>query len=264
MKQEVFSLIEGTTTTHDKLNLLREYLQAFILRTLHECEAFNCLSFVGGTALRFLYSLPRFSEDLDFSLESGENYNPEEWFKKLKREFEFNQFDASIKLNTQKTVHNAWISIPGLLKELELSHRSEQKISIKVEIDTKPPQGAISETTVINRHFLLALTSYNLASLMAGKVHALCTRGYCKGRDFYDLVWYLTQRPPVSPNIQFLEKALEQTLSQPFPAEDWKAHVLERLSSIDWKALQSDVEPFLERPDEIQFLTREYIKTILA
>ena len=58
------------------LNLLREYLQSLVLRSLHESEAFRALAFVGGTALRFLHGLPRFSQDLDFSLLSGDGQPP--------------------------------------------------------------------------------------------------------------------------------------------------------------------------------------------
>lgn len=64
-----------------RLNVLREYVQACVLRSLHESEAFRCLSFVGGTALRFLYALGRFSEDLDFSLEMSEGYEPVLWLR---------------------------------------------------------------------------------------------------------------------------------------------------------------------------------------
>ncbi len=71
MREEVLRLARMVQEPGGRLNLVREYLQAFILRSMHEAEAFHCLSFVGGTALRFLHGLPRFSEDLDFSLENS-------------------------------------------------------------------------------------------------------------------------------------------------------------------------------------------------
>ena len=71
MKEEAIAIAGEESDPSRRLNVLREYLQACILRSLHESEGFVQLSFVGGTALRFLYNLPRFSEDLDFTLEKS-------------------------------------------------------------------------------------------------------------------------------------------------------------------------------------------------
>ncbi|MCK5795636.1 MAG: nucleotidyl transferase AbiEii/AbiGii toxin family protein, partial [Deltaproteobacteria bacterium] len=83
MKEEALALVAAIDDPARRLNLLREYLQAFALRSLHESEAFMKIAFVGGTALRFLHGLPRFSEDLDFSLTDSQGYEPERWLRKL-------------------------------------------------------------------------------------------------------------------------------------------------------------------------------------
>lgn len=54
MKDQALAIARGATDSGMAMNLLREYLQAFVLRSLHDCEAFRSLAFVGGTALRFL------------------------------------------------------------------------------------------------------------------------------------------------------------------------------------------------------------------
>lgn len=259
MKQQALALVSNINNPNDKLNLLREYIQGFVLRSLHESEAFNCLSFVGGTALRFLYNLPRFSEDLDFSLESNKNYDPEKWLAKLKRDLEFAQFEATLTWSTKTTVHNGWIKIKGLLKETGLSGHADQAISIKWEIDTHPPAGAKTETQVVNRHFLLALRHHDLPSLMAGKIHALGCRTYIKGRDYYDLLWYRSRRPPVIPNLILLQNALDQTEKDPWQAGQWKKILLNKLSTTDFKTVAKDVEPFLEHPKEAELLTQEHL-----
>ncbi|POO76357.1 hypothetical protein C1T30_43660, partial [Bacillus sp. MBGLi97] len=79
----------------------------------------------------FLFALPRFSEDLDFSLESNENYDPVSWLTKMKRDFSRLGFNADITWNDRKTVHTGWIKIAGLLHECGLSARPEQKIAVK-------------------------------------------------------------------------------------------------------------------------------------
>lgn len=259
MKQQALAIVSGITNPSDKLNLLREYLQAFTLRSLHESEAFTSLSFVGGTALRFLYNLPRFSEDLDFSLDSKANYDPEKWLAKLKRDLEFAQFEATLTWSTKTTVHNGWIKIKGLLKEAGLSGHADQAISIKWEIDTRPPVGATTETQVVNRHFLLALRHHDLPSLMAGKIHALGCRTYIKGRDYYDLLWYRGRTPPAVPNLTLLQNAVDQTEKNPWKATDWKKILLDKFAATDFKTVVKDVERFLEHPEETGYLTQELL-----
>lgn len=68
MKDYVLELVSAKTGYNAKLNIMREYLQAFILRIMHDNKAFRSAAFLGGTALQFLYDLPRFSENLDFFL----------------------------------------------------------------------------------------------------------------------------------------------------------------------------------------------------
>ena len=81
--------------------------------------------------MRFLYRLPRFSEDLDFSLENGEGYDPKAWLATLKRDFEYAGFETEIEWNDRKTVHTAWIRIPKLLCEAGIVSHPDQKIAVK-------------------------------------------------------------------------------------------------------------------------------------
>jgi predicted nucleotidyltransferase component of viral defense system len=278
MKSEALKLVENVSDPALKLNLLREYLQAFILRSLHESNAFDSLSFVGGTALRFLHGLPRFSEDLDFSLEQPKGYAIQSWLGKIKRDLTFANFQVEVPpANDRKTVHTAWVGTSELLKEAGLAAVPQQKLSIKLEIDTKPPAGAKLETTVVNRQFLatppgniavnrqllFALRHHDLPSLFAGKIHAMSTRNYLKGRDWYDLVWFRTLRTPrIEPNYVLLQNALHQTGAN-WQAEQWTEQVREKLDALDLKALRADVVPFLERQNDAELLTKENIHKLL-
>ena len=136
--------------------IVREYLQARVLENLQENGAFVNWAFVGGTALRFLYSMPRFSEDLDFSLvRAGVEDNFTELMKKTKGVFETEDYKLTIKAKIEKTVKSAFLKFEGLLYEIGLSPHRYETISIKVEIDTNPPSGAGFETSVVRRHCLL-------------------------------------------------------------------------------------------------------------
>jgi len=265
MKEQAIDLVQNVQAPAEKLNILREYLQAFVMRSLHESEAFACLSFVGGTALRFVYDLPRFSEDLDFSLENPTGYDPLQWLKKLKRDMTLAGFDTTVSWNDRKTVHTAWVKVAGLLKETGLAAMSGQNLSIKLEIDSQPPAGAETVNTVINRHLMFALQHHSLSSLMAGKVHALMTRNYSKGRDWYDLLWYLSHRPPTAPNLELLQNALDQTQGNGvFHSADWRGLLVDRLQELDFSKLLRDVEPFLERSQDARLMTAGHFQSLLA
>lgn len=264
MKDEALAIIRKYSNPTDKLNLLREYMQAMVLRSLHESEAFVNVAFVGGTALRFVYNLPRFSEDLDFSLENFAGYKPELWMKKVKSDLRFAGFDVTVSWNDRTTVHKAWVKVTGLLKDAGLCGQAEQNLSIKLEIDTKPPQGSVSERSIVNRHAMLSLRYYDLPSLMAGKVHALMTRKYAKGRDWYDLIWYCGKRPSVEPNLKQLQSALDQTQGRGmFDSASWKAYMIDKIHAIDCVTLVNDVQNFLERPEDAMLLTEANICSVL-
>jgi hypothetical protein len=264
MKEEALALVRDKTDPSLKLNLLREYIQAMSLRSLHESEAFVNIAFVGGTALRFLFNLPRFSEDLDFSVENKDNYHPRKWMEKIKRDMKFAGFNPTVRFSSEAVVHKTWIRIPELLKDAGLAPIREQNLSIKLEIDTNPPKGAKIERTLLSRHRMLSLSHYDLPSLMSGKIHALITRKYGKGRDWYDLLWYRGQRPPVEPNPELLQNAMDQTLGRnKLKASDWKRQILKRLDALDCDALKKDVAPFLEHFEDAELFSAENFRSLL-
>jgi predicted nucleotidyltransferase component of viral defense system len=264
VKEEAISLAGNIADSAQRLNVLREYLQALVMRSLHESEAFQCIAFVGGTALRFLYGLPRFSEDLNFSLDSGKNYNPEKWMSKTKRDLQLAGLDIAVTLNERKTVHVAWVKIGEVLKDVGLAAMAQQKLSIKLEIDTRPPAGARTRNQIIERHRMFAVKCYDLPSLMAGKLHALITRQHCKGRDWYDFLWYRAQRPQPEPNLVLLQNALDQTeVPGSLESSRWKDLVREKIGKLNINQVQQDVRPFLEEQKEADLITKENLESLV-
>jgi hypothetical protein len=258
-------------------NLVREYLQARILQFLQESGLFRGWIFHGGTALRFLYGLPRFSEDLDFALvegdgagsarggESGAGTAFTDAMKSARTWFGAEAYETLVKTDTRRTVYAAWMSFPGLLAEIGLSPHKNEALSIKIELDIRPPAGGRTETTVVRRHVLLRLMHYDRAALLAGKLHAILTRPYTKGRDLYDLMWYLSDPGWPGPDVDFLGAALAQTgWAGPKPAEEsWAGIVDKRLDEIDWPKAVEDVKPFVERIDDLAMMTREEMGRLL-
>lgn len=138
MKDEALSLVAHIQDPAQKLNQLREYLQALVLRSLHESEAFVNLSFVGGTALRFVYSLPRFSDDLDFCLQKPEDYRPETWMQKIKNDLSLAGLNPRVTWNDKTIVHKSWIRIPEIMRDAGLAGIRQQNLSIKLELERHP------------------------------------------------------------------------------------------------------------------------------
>ena len=164
MKDQALALALRFDDPQRRLNALREYLQAFIMRSLHESEAGRAVAFVGGTALRFLEDLPRFSVDLDFSRVSADGYEPVRWLQKLKRDLHFAGFDSTVRWIEREPVQVAWVRTAHLLAEAGLSGHVRQNLSVKVEIDTRPPAGAAIRRTLVTRHFTFVISHYDLPS----------------------------------------------------------------------------------------------------
>jgi predicted nucleotidyltransferase component of viral defense system len=246
--------------------LAREYLQARLLQSLQDHGVFNTWAFQGGTALRFLYSMPRFSEDLDFALiEPAPAEDFRDHVAYAKNSFEAEGYDAAARINDKKAVKSAFLNFKGLPFELGLSPHSSETFSIKLEVDSNPPAGAHIVSTIVRRHVILNLRHHDRASLLAGKLHALLARPYTKGRDVYDLVWYLSDRTWPEPNIELLNNALKQTgWSGPeIAVENWRELVLQRIEEFSWEQIRRDVKPFLERSEDAALLTKENVSSLL-
>lgn len=266
MIDEMKALVAKASNTNEGRCLLREYLQARILETLQTGGAFETWAFVGGTALRFLYEMPRFSEDLDFSLVHAQKETRFlDHLKRVKKMFASEGIDVEVKARPDTTVQSAMVKCSTLLHEMELSPLASEKISIKVEIDTNPPEGAGLETSIVRRHRLLNLLHYDKASLLAGKLHALLMRSYTKGRDVYDLLWYLSDRNWPEPNLILLNNALQQTNwdGEVIQKDTWREQLALRLNLLDWPSVLADVQPFIERPNELAMLNKKSLISLL-
>lgn len=267
MKEHLRQIVEDAGTPQMRTCIAREYLQARVLESLQESGAFARWAFVGGTALRFLYAIPRFSEDLDFSLlhreaESGFHRSLTETRHALARE----GYRIEIRVKEQHAVSSAWIRFPGLPHELGLSPHPSQTLSIKTELDTNPPEGAGIETSIVRRHVTLHLCHYDRPSLFAGKLHAVLMRKWTKGRDLFDLAWYLADPLWPAPNLALLNAALIQTgwSAPPLTTTDWREAVRERLDTVDWERARADIRPFLARERDLDLVSKAALLRLLA
>ncbi len=266
MKDHLAELVRSSASPLHARNAVREYLQGRILETLQRAGAMIPLAFHGGTALRFLFAASRYSEDLDFALErQRELYDFRGYLWAIQSAFRAEGYDVNVKVSDQKTVHSAFVRFPGLLYQMRLSPHQDEALAVKIEVDTNPPPGATLSTTIVRRHVILQLQHHDRASLFAGKLHAILQRPYTKGRDLYDLLWYLSDPGWPTPNLALLNNALQQTnWSGPHLAGDnWCAVIGDRLRHLEWQRVAQDVHPLLEPGAGTEMLTLENLERAL-
>lgn len=256
--------IADIKTNEGKINRLREALQLLCLKILQDKGYFSNIAFVGGTALRILYDMRRFSEDMDFSVIDKKGYDFTDLAFIVKRELELNNLDVNIKPKIAKTVQSCMLKFPGVMKNAGLLASEDQNLSIKIEVDSNPPAGWHAESTIVNKLYVLNVTHLSIASLYATKLHACFFRKFIKGRDFYDLVWYLGKK--IKPNYELLNNAIAQTHGNltALDSGNIKEFLLEKLAKIDFSSVVKDVERFLEDKSELKMLDKDVISKGIA
>ena len=175
------------------------------------------LIFTGGSCLRFCYDLNRLSEDLDFDF-FKKNFSQRPETEKLssalagffKTNYNFRNLDIS------KKKERIYLKFPVLQKLGLASLQESNKLYLKIEFPRKPSlSGKIVFHTITRRQFVILLKAYDLSSLMAGKINAILKRVWfkgkgdvidIKGRDFFDLIWFLERS--VLPNWKRIDKDL--------------------------------------------------------
>lgn len=263
----MIALVSGRPAAIDGVSLMREYLQATILASMQAAKAFRPLAFHGGTCLRFVHRIARFSEDLDFALERPEDgFRFEDLIARIERDLTAQGYHVRASVNTARVVHKAFIGFVGAEYEAGLSPHADKVFRIKIEVDTNPPAGAGLEVTGLRSfEYGLRLQHHDLPALFAGKLAAVLERQYTKGRDLYDLWWYLSDVRRLEPNTRMLANALSQNDgSRTLDDESWPAMVLARLAEVDWAAVRAELDPFLERPGDAESLTYEAFERLLA
>jgi predicted nucleotidyltransferase component of viral defense system len=243
------------TNALEQENALQEAMQCYVLAALARSRFFSRAEFQGGTCLRILYGMNRFSEDLDFLLRKPD---PEfEWQRYLNRvrddcADEGIPFELQDRSETDRAVKKAFLKTDSvgkvLLLDLPFSRRESRKIRIKLEIDTNPPAGSTREIRYLTFPVTAAITTQTLESGFATKSHALLCRSYTKGRDWYDFVWYVGKR--VVPSYGLLANALAQV--GPWAGERvevtrawYLAALAARIREVDWAQARADVMRFV-------------------
>jgi len=265
MKEILQKSLQGLSSPSEKYNALREGLQHLLLKILDDMGYFKDLSFVGGTALRIIYDLRRFSEDMDFSLQRprDSHFDFRKMLESIIRQLEIYGLPVDTKVKEAGAVQGVFLRFKGILQEFKISRREGEKLAIKLEVDTNPPLGARHESRILQKEFLLTVIHHDLPTLFAGKLLAFLYRAYTKGRDVYDLIWYLSRKTRV--NRTFFENGLFQSTGEKL---SWSQKqlietVTAKVEALDMEVARKDVFPFLDDPTEVRLFDKILIQGLI-
>lgn len=242
----------------EEMNAFKEIIQEIALLGLSRTEFFKHGAFQGGTCLRIVYGLPRFSEDLDFILFMPNKHFAWKHFLEEIR-LEFTSFGLTLEIKDrfdENVVKKAFLKENSFGRVLKLSYARDrgdtQVVSIKLEIDTNPATGSTFEPKIVDFPVPFSIVTQDLSSLFSGKLHAILCRKFVKGRDLFDFLWYIARLTPI--NYLFLEECLFQ--QGPWQGErqrvdaSWVRKELKRkFATLDWNSAKRDVEVFLKPRD---------------
>ena len=264
---------------YDKKNAMKEIMQEIVLCGLSRAGFFQKAAFYGGTALRIFYGLDRFSEDLDFSLETADpEFELASYFPVLEKEVKAFGLNVSI-VEKEKTkesnIQSAFMK--GNTKEhLLLFYADEQAaggvaknetVKIKFEVDIQPPAFATFEHKYRLLPIPYEVKMYDMPSLFSGKIHAVLCRAWqsrIKGRDLYDYVFYLSRGASVNQK-HLRERLLQSGYITPDAActQDEIIKMLsERFHTIDYSQAKTDVEPFIRDPSVLNVWSADFFQQI--
>lgn len=270
------------TNEADLINALKEVFQEIALLGLYQGGFFEKAAFYGGTALRILHGLPRFSEDLDFTLlEKNDDFDIEQYFSSIIDEFEalgikidiakkekknFASDITSAFLKNGTSIHTLKIEANDLGNILEGIH-SGKKLKIKFEVDINPPLKFQTESKTLLLPKTFNVITMTLPNLYAGKMHAVLCRKWAsrvKGRDWYDFEWYVKKNTPL--NLEHLQERMYESgdLDKDIELNEelFKELMDKRINELDVDAAIKEVSPFIKDESGFEFWSKDYFKLL--
>lgn len=281
MREALLKMLEkyDCGSSNEYSRALREILQEIVLLGLWRSRFFEHAAFYGGTALRILYGLDRFSEDLDFSLlTSNSGFELGRYGESLEKELEAFGFNVQWEERSKAvdtSIQSAFLKA-NTYEQLLVITRDEditggihpgRMTRIKVEVDTDPPTGFSTESKYLLLPIPFYVRTYTLSDLFAGKMHAIICRKWktrVKGRDWYDLVWYAANHPEL--NLAHLEQRMRQSGHwkgpSPITEEDFRGILAGTIDDLDVESARKEVEPFVRDPLAISIWSKDFFRDV--
>ncbi len=283
MNDAIRQMLEQHTcrTSDDYLNALREIMQELALLGLWRSKFFEHAAFYGGTALRVLHGLDRYSEDLDFSLlKPDARFSLTRYGDALQRELLSFGFAVRFAQKPGKArttaIESAFLKTNTVRQMIVLEAGPEivaglpagRQLTIKLEVDTDPPPDFQTETKYVLQPMPFAVRAYTLPDLFAGKAHAVLCRKWknrVKGRDWYDLVWYAGRHPEL--HVRHLEARMRQSgdyaAGEPLAPDELRRRLANAVDRLNVKQAVAEVEPFVRDPQSLTLWSKEFFTDVV-
>ena len=247
----------GTATP----NVEQEVMQRIALAGLQRGGFFQHAAFYGGTCLRIFHNLPRFSEDMDFSLvEKRDDIHLENYFPAIIEEFKLAGHEVNIVKKEKKTfgrVESAFLK--ENTEAYDIKFQTKKTIKVKIELDTNPPLAFETEQKTLIMPYTFITRCFTLPDLYAGKMHALTFRAWknrIKGRDWYDFEWYVRNR--VALDFDHLRVRTKEFNDIDLTKELFMELLKERISKADIDVVKADVIPYIIDKRELDIWSNDY------
>lgn len=242
-------------------NLIKEELQDTILNFIYNSEKYKNLVFTGGTCLRKLYNLPRLSEDLDFDF-SG-SFNIDDFAKNVKKYLTDQDKTVPIEIKIANNKRTVFVKFIQKNKEVIFVRCDFSSNKIRTEEKEVNPY--------YGKKYNFFIANYNLTTLFTHKIRAFLERVYFrgsaqkmsfKGRDLFDIVWFIQlsakNRFELKPDWKKLESELKTT------REEIIQNIIDKVMRIKKEDVLSDLAPFIENERDLQNFIDSYAQVINA
>lgn len=260
------------------INALKEIFQEITLLGLYRGGFFNKAAFYGGTSLRILYGLERFSEDLDFSLlEKNKNFDIEKYFPSIVSEFEALGLEISLNKKSKSSdtnIESAFLKNDTSIHTLNIEAKglknihSGRKIKIKLEVDVNPPLKFQTESKTLLLPMTFNVRTMTLPNLYAGKMHALLFRSWknrVKGRDWFDFEWYVKNNSPL--NLEHLCQRMKESgnfKKDILTKEEFVKLLDNKIDTLDIQQAINEVKGFVKDARVFDFWSKDYFKLLVS
>lgn len=259
------SLVERYNPQNEeqRVNAQRETMQKIVLAGLRRGGFFENAAFYGGTCLRLIHGLNRFSEDMDFSLtKKSDDIHLENYFQPIIDEFAITELPIEIQKKDKKIfgrVESAFLK--ENTEAYEIKFQTRKMMKVKIELNTNPPLLFSTEQKILSEPYAFPVRCFTLPSLYAGKMHALVFRNWktrVKGRDWYDFEWYVRYNIPLE--FKHLQERIREFSGQNISKEEFQQLLCDKLANTNIELVKQDVLPFIygHNSRDLDFWSNDY------
>ncbi len=253
LMQNLLSQKDPLLANETKRVILKEFLQAYALDFLYNHPVYRKLNFYGGTCLHVIYGLNRLSEDID--LDNSNEIDLNDLEKDLLAFYRSSIGYADVTAKTQMGewgIRRTTLKFP-ILYALGLTSQTNESLHIKLEVSQHTQIFILRKTPILLFGRSFVTIHFSLETMMAGKMLACLERNFqkgegatIKGRDFYDLLWFMQQK------IQPLEEKLSKDGRQPYTVQSAMHLLGEKIAEMKISDLAEDLLPLFEQRSFIE------------